>query len=62
MSDCRDYGNVCEFGYGKDENGNPEDPISCGYGLCPVCVCDLMYAPICHDGEDYDNDCMYHYI
>ena len=33
VNDYRQYGNVCEFGYGKDEDGISEDPIACGYGI-----------------------------
>mmetsp|Transcript_52576 Transcript_52576/g.47195 ORF Transcript_52576/g.47195 Transcript_52576/m.47195 type:complete len:689 (-) Transcript_52576:156-2222(-) len=55
--DYREYNNVCEFGYGKDENGNAEDPIGCGYGTCPVCMCNMVYAPVCCGGKEYSNQC-----
>ena len=51
VNDYRQYGNVCEFGYGTDEDGEPEDPIACGYGTCPECACAMIYAPVCCDGK-----------
>lgn len=56
-SDYREYGNVCEYGYGTDENGKPEDPIACGYGTCPACMCAMIYSPVCCNGIEYANQC-----
>jgi len=57
IEDYREYSNVCLWGYGKDENDEPEDAIACGYGTCPICQCPMLYDPVCCGGQEYPSQC-----
>ncbi len=54
----RPYSNVCDFSYGKNPQDSSEDAIACGYGTCPVCLCSMIYQPVCCNGVEHPNECM----